>query len=651
MKLVLKIVAGLVLLVLLAVVVLVLTPTRWIADRLETTGSDLLGAEISIGSLSLDLLNGTPSVELKNLKIEDTEGSPLMDAGATNVSVVLSELFKGNLVFDDLKIIDSNVNLSVDNDGVANWKSLTPFSKQAQESETNKEASDVSLELPVVRKLNVENSTISYEDLSASRQATLTISATGSTVADSIDTEVQINGKVNGAPVSMDAKFSPVSSFVSKDVPIFLNLSSQVGDSSLDVDGSVGNLQEFRDLDLTFELDAPSVEDFARLSGIRLPVIPALQVSSKIERDGDDYILRRFDGLLGDSDLNGDVRIDVTTSPATLYANVISNVLDLDDLAGFFGGQPDPDDGNVEDQRIETEDTDGLLLPDKALNIKTMTEALSGAIRFRALSVDSEVWPLEAIDTRIEFNNQNISISEATINAAGGDVFFSADLDTSGVKPTGPVELRLQSINLRELMIAIGIDDDSFGTLGGRAKFWITGDTVSDIMASADGGIFLLMTGGRLDALLAELAGVDLVESLTVLMNSGEPTAQINCGYFDIHAKSGIAKINRFVLDTDDTLFMATGAIDFNSESLDLILEPHPKDVSLLSAQTSVNINGTLLEPSLTPGSALATRVMAAAALAALATPLAAIIPFVQSGTGDDSAYCDGLTTKLDKAR
>jgi len=639
-------------LVLLAVAAIALMPTRWIADRIETDGGELLGVDINIGSLSLDVLSMTPSVEISTVKAEDSESGFYLSAEDAKASFVLSELVQGELVFDEVEIINSEVNILIDENGVANWTSLAPLSNGAEDTtKQDEKGEDTAIELPAIRSLRIENATVLYEDLSAQHQATLSVSATGSTLPESIDTDLKINGLINDTPVTLDAQFSPVNSFVTRDVPVSLALNAQIGDSELSIDGNVGELQALRDLNLTFDLNAPSVEDFVAVSGVPLPVLPSLKLTSKIERDGDDYILRRFDGMLGNSDINGDVRIDIKTAPVTLYANVISNVLDLDDLAGLFGGQPDTSEGTIEDERVETTDTDGLLLPNKALNLKTLSDVFSGAIRFRALSVQSEIWPVESIDTRIEIADGSIVIPTAQINAADGEINFSADLNTSGVEPEGPVEMQLKSINLRKIMLSAGIDDDSFGTIGGKAKFWVAGDTVSNIMASADGGIFLLMTGGRLDALLSELAGVDLLESINVLLSTGEPTTKINCGYLDVHANNGVTEINRFVLDTDDTVFMATGSIDFNDESLDLIVEPHPKDVSLLAAQTSVNIKGSFLEPTVRPGSALATRVIAAAALATLAAPVAAIIPFVQSGSGDNSAYCEGLVTAMDEAR
>ena len=56
-------------------------------------------------------------------------------------------------------------------------------------------------------------------------------------------------------------------------------------------------------------------------------------------------------------------------------------------------------------------------------------------------------------------------------------------------------------------MYAIRSYYDSFGIIGGRMKFWVRGESVADFFASADGGLFLLMTEGRLDNLLKKHGG------------------------------------------------------------------------------------------------------------------------------------------------
>jgi len=211
--------------------------------------------------------------------------------------------------------------------------------------------------------------------------------------------------------------------------------------------------------------------------------------------------------------------------------------------------------------------------------------------------------------------------------------------------------LRIQDVNINQLLNTLDIDDESFGILGGRLQYWVEGDSIADMAASADGGMFLLMTQGELDALLAELAGVDLPESLTVLIDPERSRTAINCAYLDLQSTNGVTDIATLVLDTNDVVFLADGSIDLNDETVDVIIEPHPKDASILAAQTAAHINGSFSNLSVRPGQTVYARATAAAILATLATPAAALLPFVEAGTGSDSAYCDGMITALDDAR
>jgi AsmA family protein len=96
------------------------------------------------------------------------------------------------------------------------------------------------------------------------------------------------------------------------------------------------------------------------------------------------------------------------------------------------------------------------------------------------------------------------------------------------------------------------------------------------------------------------------------------------------------------VLDTDDTLFSASGQANLSKETLDFVVRPQPKDRSILSLRTPLVIGGTFAAPTarLEAGS-LATRGVAALGLGAL-NPLLALAATVETGPGAD-ADCEAV--------
>jgi hypothetical protein len=111
-----------------------------------------------------------------------------------------------------------------------------------------------------------------------------------------------------------------------------------------------------------------------------------------------------------------------------------------------------------------------------------------------------------------------------------------------------------------------------------------------------------------------------------------------------------VTNIKNAIIDTEDSVFAATGSLNLGQETMDIVLEPHPKDASLFATRAPVHIEGTFTNPQILPGpAALATQAAFTAALTAVAGPIGAALSFVEPGLTDDSNYCSGLIDSVDK--
>jgi len=621
-----------------------ISPT-WLADKVSQQASSMVSGTVDIKSINPHPWSLHPEIMLTDLSVTTRDEQVIkVDSASGKLDLIAS--LSGKLRFDQLKVLDARVTVRRNNEGDINILQLR------RDGTVQPDASSGPMDLPVIEQLVLENISLSMHDSQSNISSELNVDAHSSTMAG-MSTSLSATGTLNQVPLKVSLETMALSELVQRKQPVEIDTSLTLGETRLTIAGVIHRPQDFRALDMDVELVAPALDDLARASNFPLPVIPPLTLNGALKRDEDDLILRRFDGTLGDSDIEGDSRIDLSTQPIIVYANVISRRLDLDDLAGFVGARSDNDESAVVDDRSPpAAPKPARLLPDKPLNLNAFINAMNGAIRYRALSVDTELWPVDSLDIRFEFEPDRLSISPVKLGVAGGVVNASLSVEIAEASaPSGTAEFRAQLIDLNEVFRSVDLDKDSFGAIGGRGKYWVSGDTIADLVASADGGMFMLMTGGKIDALLTEMAGLDAAESLALLIDPGKSRTDIRCAYLDIHSRSGLFDINRFILDTNDTLFITDGTIDMNTEQLDLLVEPHTKDVSLLSAQTAFIINGSLTAPSVSPGPALAGRSIAAAVLAAVATPVAALLPFIQTGAEEHSPYCNGLTQALDEAR
>jgi len=672
-KVVLQTVLVVVLLILLTLTALALAPSSWLANRAEDLASYFLDIDVTISKLDIAVFSATPGFHLRDLSIAGNADEATIELQTIDVAIDLRALITGTFQLDIIRLHDGQLSARIDQSGQGNWQYLLKRNTNpVKESHADEPSSDNEDSraghgmpaIPRIRQVDIRGINLQLDDRIRDNVVELNVEASGSTVLTDMATTLMVSGDVDGVDLALNAGMSSLAVLNSKSsksnhetrsVAADIAINASLGSTALVVEGTINDIQTFQDPDIIVDLRAAQgLDDVQKLTMIPLPLLPPFAVSGDVLREGDEWILRRFSGSLGDSDIGGDLRFNPAVSPPRLYANLASEMLDLDDLAGLLGASPDTEETATESQLEASADAEtqgGRLLPDTMLVLKPLTEIFDGALEYRAANVSSPLWPLEAFDVRIEINGQTAEMMINQLAFAGGTV--NGGLSLTVVEETGKGEMNLQvkQIDLRTLLASAGLDTRSVGELGGEVKLWFTGNSVAQIAASADGGAYLLMNGGELDALLVELLGIDLSESLSLFMTPGSSTTAINCAFVDLQSRSGVVDIATLVLDTDDTVLLADGSVDLGAETLDVKVEPHPKDVSIMAAQTAVSIGGSFSDISILPGAALVSRAAAAAVLATIISPVAAIIPFIDAGSGTDSSYCSGMVTALDDAQ
>src|SRR3546814_6852499 len=112
----------------------------------------------------------------------------------------------------------------------------------------------------------------------------------------------------------------------------------------------------------------------------------------------------------------------------------------------------------------------------------------------------------------------------------------------------------------------------------------------------------------------------------------------MRCMIVDMERHDEQVKTNTLLFDTSAANLLGSGSIDLNKETVDYQIRTQPKHPNIGSLAAPININGPLRSPRILPDpGALAVRGGVAAALGVLLTPLAALIPTIQLGLGEDN--------------
>jgi uncharacterized protein involved in outer membrane biogenesis len=178
---------------------------------------------------------------------------------------------------------------------------------------------------------------------------------------------------------------------------------------------------------------------------------------------------------------------------------------------------------------------------------------------------------------------------------------------------------------------------EGVGTIGGRAKLTIKGNSIRDMAAAANGEVAVVMGGGQINALIIEALGLDVGEILAVVAAGGEEKdagmVPVQCFVSRFDVQDGVMTTRALVLETSDSTVTGSGTIDLGKETLDLRLLAHPKDASVLTASTPVAIEGTFRDPKIDVISEeLEEKGLAALALGVVLPVIGAIFPFIETG-------------------
>ena len=414
--------------------------------------------------------------------------------------------------------------------------------------------------------------------------------------------------------------------------------------------GTIADPRVMDGLDVDVRLAGPTLDRLGEIVQLGLPATPPYRLSSSLARNGRRWTLTGLDGRIGDSDLAGDVTVDLGAERPTLVAELRSRTLDFDDLGPLVGVAPDAEGDEAASERQERraafQAADRRLLPDEPIDLSEL-RSIDARVTFTGEQVIAPNLPLEQVRLELVLEDGRLRLEPAEFGMADGALAAKIALDARDKPLESRFDIVLRNLKLNQFLkqfeveiAGLEVEREGRGTLHGRATLETRGNTLHEMAASADGRVTLVMDGGRINALLVEAAGLDVGEILAVLLG-GEPGADmvpLECFIGNFRIEQGVMRPRPLVLKaTNDTIF-GTGSVDLGEETFDLTLEAEPSDASVLSASTPIRIEGRWTDPTIIPVTdELVAKGLAAVGLGIVLPIIGATIPFIEIGEDADS--------------
>ena len=526
----------------------------------------------------------------------------MFQADAVEVSIRLLPLLAGRVVLPEVHLVRPDIDLEIDEEGRKNW---------IMERDQQKEGgSRISLQL-----LTFDHGRLRFAD--AGRDIDLENQL--STDADGVAFESK--GKYKGLAANVKGRGGPVLGLKDIDDPYPIDAAGKIGDTAVKVKGNITNVAQLSGLDLAIDLQGKTLSELYDVIGIAFPETSAYKTKGRLVKGDHMIAYEKFSGTVGESDIAGTLKFDLGGKRPFMHGELNSKLLNLADLGPLVGTDQPKESGVLPDMPFDSDRWDSI---DADVKIQ------AGSIkRPKAL-------PLEKLATRIQMRDKVLTLEPFTISIAGGVIAGNIRMDGQQDPIATTTALRVKDLQLPKLFPTLEKNQASIGDINGLVELAGRGDSVGQMLGTANGKVGLFMDGGKISRFMMELVALD-VWGLAKVKLEGDEAIDVRCAIADFTAKDGVLNTNVFVFDTQVVNVGGEGTVNLKDETINLKLNPDPKNRSIASLNSPLFIRGTFGQPKF---SAEWKRIGAkgiAATVMGLLSPALAVLPLMKEGDEKDS--------------
>ena len=263
---------------------------------------------------------GRTTVRADGLELANPEWANepyLVKAAAAEFEIKLWPLFLGVVDMPRVSLFKPSINLQIEPDGRRTWA-------------LSRDTSDVS-STPTIGALTIDQGTVKYRARARGADMTVQFSLASEADAPASNTSApglastlvplplsyQVTGQWKNEPFTARGRAGGVlqlSQNVKESFPIEIN--AVAGKTTLKAKGLIENLEELGGLDASFDVYGNNLEELYKLLGVVLPSTPPYKLRGNLQKRGKVWSASKMNGMLGGSDLSGDLTFDTSgTTP------------------------------------------------------------------------------------------------------------------------------------------------------------------------------------------------------------------------------------------------------------------------------------------------------------------------------------------------
>jgi uncharacterized protein involved in outer membrane biogenesis len=452
-----------------------------------------------------------------------------------------------------------------------------------------------------------------------------------------------LHGTYNGAPVTGGGKAGAVLSLKEQSTPFPIKADFNQGATHISAEGTMTRPARLAALDLKLKLAGASMAQLYNVTGVLLPETPAFSTEGRligaIDGNSSHWTYDKFKGKVGSSDIGGRLEFQSGKPRGMLSGEVLSHTLNFADLGPLVGADSN---ASKAARGVAAVQPVGKVLPVETFRTERW-KTVDADVKYSAERiVRDQQLPISKLSTHLVMKAGVLTLNPLNFIIAGGTLVSNIRLDGSGregkdaIKATARVTAR--HLQIKQLFPTIEKMQATIGEVNGDAQLSATGNSIATLLAGANGELKTLINQGSVSKLLLEEMGLN-IGNIVLTKLFGDKPVRLNCMATDFGVTNGLMQTRTFVVDTDEAVITADGTVNLANEQINLTLRPQTKSLRIFSLRAPLHVSGPFSKPGVSiDKGVLAMKAGGAAVLATVAAPIAALLPLINTGPGENSA-------------
>ncbi len=408
---------------------------------------------------------------------------------------------------------------------------------------------------------------------------------------------MKMSGNIEQTPVNFVITGAKLEEYFSSPKQLPFSLDFTMLDSRLTFYAMLALPVSKQNLNFSLQFAGKRLDRFNELLDLELPPLGPFSLDARLDVSSKGYELSKLDVGVGESHLEGRMRLDTTLDKPKLDIDLLSKLIRVEDFYFGKGGKntagTQAEEGAPADQSNEARTREQVAGDDnrKLLSYEVLN-SLDATVAIEARQVVSGNDQLGSGVLKATLLDGRLALEPLRVDTPGGGVQVGFSLQPREQDVVMTVDADIDHFDYGIMARLVNPETDMSGVMSLDIEFESTAPDREAIMEDATGHFDFALFPGNYSAGVFDLWAINLLNAVASEVDKGEASL-VNCIVVRLGLDSGRMQERVIFMDTTRMTVAGKAEVDFKKRKIDILARPKAKKPEFFSLATPVKVQGS----------------------------------------------------------